>query len=145
MQLVEFEDLNYDDEIFSIPEDQDEQTFGQESAKGNNSEVSEEEMMELESTPRVEAKPSYRSGSTLSSRSCSAANPETLLEADSNKDDETEEEAEAQLIVENNARWERCLEYQRKYCEEYSSNGSDNDEPEPLQDFRGNTMYEDDP
>ncbi|KAJ7766907.1 hypothetical protein B0H16DRAFT_1717246 [Mycena metata] len=62
MELVEFEDLNYDDEIFDTPEDQqeqilgisedqDEQTFGQESAKGDNSVVSEEEMPEPESTP----------------------------------------------------------------------------------------------
>ncbi|KAJ7737123.1 hypothetical protein B0H16DRAFT_1466392 [Mycena metata] len=62
MELVEFEDLNYDNEIFDtpedqqeqifgLPEDQDEQTFSQESAEGNNSEVSEEEMPEPESTP----------------------------------------------------------------------------------------------
>ncbi|KAJ7719388.1 hypothetical protein B0H16DRAFT_1606879 [Mycena metata] len=62
MELVEFEDLNYDNKIFDTPEDQqeqifgisedqDEQTFGQESAKGDNSEVSEEEMPEPESTP----------------------------------------------------------------------------------------------
>ncbi|KAJ7775349.1 hypothetical protein B0H16DRAFT_1712932 [Mycena metata] len=62
MELVEFEDLNYDDEIFNTPEDQqeqifgisedqDEQTFGQESAKGDNSEVSVEEMPEPKSTP----------------------------------------------------------------------------------------------
>ncbi|KAJ7711075.1 hypothetical protein B0H16DRAFT_1480625 [Mycena metata] len=31
MELVEFEDLNSDDEIFGIPEDQDKQPFGQES------------------------------------------------------------------------------------------------------------------
>ncbi|KAJ7743774.1 hypothetical protein B0H16DRAFT_1727487 [Mycena metata] len=68
-----------------------------------------------------------------------------LLEEDSEGDDETEEEAEARLIAENNARWERCLEYRRKYCEEYGSNGSNDDEPEPPQDFRGNTTYEDDP
>ncbi|KAJ7769814.1 hypothetical protein B0H16DRAFT_1715468 [Mycena metata] len=56
MELVEFEDLNYDDEIFGLPEDQNEQTFGQESAKGDNSEVSEEEMTELESTPESRSK-----------------------------------------------------------------------------------------
>ncbi|KAJ7743213.1 hypothetical protein B0H16DRAFT_1463851 [Mycena metata] len=51
MDLVEFKDLNHDDKIFGIPEDQGEQTFGQESAEGDNSEVSEEEMPEPESTP----------------------------------------------------------------------------------------------
>ncbi|KAJ7702131.1 hypothetical protein B0H16DRAFT_1748309 [Mycena metata] len=77
MELVEFEDLNYNDEIFGIPEDQDEQTSGQETVEGDNPEVSEEEMPEPESTLRVEAEPSYRSGSTLSSRSPSAAKLET--------------------------------------------------------------------
>ncbi|KAJ7736296.1 hypothetical protein B0H16DRAFT_1730881 [Mycena metata] len=57
------------------------------------------------------------------------------------EDDEMEEEAQARLIVENSAQWERCLEY----CKEYGSNGSNDDEPEPPQDVRGNTMYEDDP
>ncbi|KAJ7735371.1 hypothetical protein B0H16DRAFT_1467207 [Mycena metata] len=50
MELVGFEDLNYNNEIFGIPEDQEEQTFGQESVEGNNSEVSEEEITELKST-----------------------------------------------------------------------------------------------
>ncbi|KAJ7775010.1 hypothetical protein B0H16DRAFT_1450441 [Mycena metata] len=252
MELVEFKDLNYDDEIFGIPEDQDEQTFGQESAEGDNSEVSEEEMPEPESTPESRSQAQLQewldalkqitfgsqardveAGNLLRQRLAElkqkvlreeaeenqaadqgipyidsevkdlvdAQNdkgvneiaeqaqvevprrpqaskiveaprrlnyimlPEEvpqaepvkgknrkeidnlfrrLLEEDS-EDDETEEEAEARLIAENNAQWERCLEYQRKYCEEYGSNSSDDDEPEPPQDFRGNTTYEDDP
>ncbi|KAJ7773789.1 hypothetical protein B0H16DRAFT_1509989, partial [Mycena metata] len=256
MQLVEFEDLNHDNEIFGIPEDQDEQTFGQESAEGDNSKVSEEEMPEFESTPESRSRAQLQewldaleqitfgsqagdveAGNQLRQRLVELKqkvlqeeaeenqaadqgitrdiDPEVedlvdiqndkgdkeiaeqaqvkvlrrpqaqasrivevprrlnyimlpeevpraepvkgknrkeidnlfrrLLEEDGEKDDETEEEAEARLIAENNTRWERCLEYQRKYCEEYGSNGSDNDEPEPPQDFRGNTMYEDDP
>ncbi|KAJ7768994.1 hypothetical protein B0H16DRAFT_1452916 [Mycena metata] len=243
MELVKFEDLNYDDEIFDIPEDQqeqifgisedqDKQTFGQELAKGNSSEVSEEEMTELESTPesrsraqlqewldalklaeleqkvlREEAEENKAADQGITeeidpedrdlvdiqndkgdneiaeraqvevprhpqaSKIVEAPRrlnyimlPEEvpqpvkgknqkeidnlfrrLLEEDSNEDDETEEEAEARLIAENNTQWERCLEYQRKYCEEYGSNGSDDDEPELPQDFRGNTTYKDDP
>ncbi|KAJ7720023.1 hypothetical protein B0H16DRAFT_1474600 [Mycena metata] len=265
MELVEFEDLNYDDEIFNTPEDQqeqifgtsqdqDEQTFGQESAKGDNSEVSEEEMPEPESTPESRSRAQLQewldaleqitfgsqagdkeAGNQLRQRLAELEqkvlqeeaeenqaadqgitediDPEVedlvdaqndkgdneiaeraqvevqrrpqaskiveapkrlnyimlpeevprtepvkgknrkeidnlfrrLLEEDSEGDDETEEEAEARLIAENNARWERCLEYRRKYCEEYGSNGSDDDEPEPPQDFRGNTTYEDNP
>ncbi|KAJ7726212.1 hypothetical protein B0H16DRAFT_1471469 [Mycena metata] len=253
MELVEFEDLNYDDKIFGIAEDQDEQPFGQESAEGSNSEVSEEEMLEPESTPESRSRAQLQewlgaleqitfgsqagdveAGNQLRQKLAEleqkvrreeaeenqAADqgitedigPEVedlvdiqkdkgdneiaerawvevprrsqapkiveapkrlnyimlpeevpqaelvkgknrkeidnlfrwLLEEDS-KDDETEEEAEAQLIAENNARWERCLEYQKKYCEEYGSNGRDNDEPEPPQDFRGNMTYEDIP
>ncbi|KAJ7762219.1 hypothetical protein B0H16DRAFT_1455832 [Mycena metata] len=253
MELVEFKDLNYDNEIFGIPEDQDEQTFGKESAEGDNSEVSEEEMTELELTPESQSRAQLQewldtleqmtfgnqagdveAGNLLRQRLAKLEqkvlqeeaegnqaadqgitediDPEAedlvdaqndkgdseiaeqaqvevlrrpqaskilgaprrlnyimlpeevpraepvkgknrkeidnlfrrLLEEDS-KDDETEEEAEARLIAENNVRWERCLEYRRKYCEEYGSNGSDDDEPELPQDFRGNTMYEDDP
>ncbi|KAJ7740329.1 hypothetical protein B0H16DRAFT_1464901 [Mycena metata] len=233
MELVEFEDLNYDDEIFGIPEDQDEQTFDQESAEGDNSEVSEEEMPEPESTPasrsraqlqewldaleqitfgsqagdvevgnllrqrlakleqkvlRKEAKENQAAGQGIAedidlevedlvdaqndkgdNEIAERAQVEVLrrpqapkikslgqnrkeidnlfrrlLEEDS-EDDKTEEEAKAWLITENNTQWERCLEYRRKYCKEYGSNGSDNDEPEPPQDFRGNTTYEDDP
>ncbi|KAJ7767760.1 hypothetical protein B0H16DRAFT_1453385 [Mycena metata] len=264
MELVEFEDLNYDDEIFNTPEDQqeqifgtsedqDEQTFGQESTEGDNSEVSEEEMPEPESTPESRSRAQLQewldaleqitfgsqagdeeAGNQLRQRLAELEqkvlqeeaeenqaadqgipdiDPEVedlvdaqndkgdneiaeraqvevprrpqaskiveapkrlnyimlpeevprtepvkgknrkeidnlfrrLLEEDSEGDDETEEEAEARLIAENNARWERCLEYRRKHCEEYGSNGSDDDEPEPPQDFRGNTTYEDDP
>ncbi|KAJ7747494.1 hypothetical protein B0H16DRAFT_1554922, partial [Mycena metata] len=264
MELVEFEDLNYDDEIFNTPEDQqeqifgisedqDEQTFGQESAEGDNSEVSEEEMPEPESTPESRSRAQLQewldaleqitfgsqagdveAGNLLRQRLAELEqkvlqeeaeenqaadqgipdiDPEVedpvdaqndkgdneiaeraqvevprrpqaskiveapkrlnyimlpeevprtepvkgknrkeidnlfrrLLEEDSEEDDETEEEAEARLIAENNARWERCLEYRKKYCEEHGSNGSDDDEPEPPQDFRGNTTYEDDP
>ncbi|KAJ7713501.1 hypothetical protein B0H16DRAFT_1743306 [Mycena metata] len=253
MELVEFENLNYDDKIFGIPEDQDQQPFGQESAEGDNSEVSEEEMTELESTPESRSRAQLQewldaleqvtfgsqagdveAGNLLRQRLAELEqkvlrkeaegnqaadqgitediDPEVedlvdaqndkgdneiaeqvqvevlrrpqapkivevprrlnyimlpeevpraepvkgknrkeidnlfrrLLEEDS-KDDETEEEAEARLIAENNARWEQCLEYRRKYCKEYGSNGSDDDEPEPPQDFRGNTTYEDDP
>ncbi|KAJ7713477.1 hypothetical protein B0H16DRAFT_1478632 [Mycena metata] len=57
---MKFEDLDYNNEIFGIPEDQDEQTFGQESAKGDNSEVSEEEMTELESTPESRSKAQFQ-------------------------------------------------------------------------------------
>ncbi|KAJ7757879.1 hypothetical protein B0H16DRAFT_1457450 [Mycena metata] len=255
MELVEFEDLNYDDEIFNTPEDQqeqifgisedqDEQTFGQESAEGDNSEVSEEEMPEPESTPESRSRAQLQewldaleqitfgsqagdaeAGNLLRQRLTELEqkvlqeeaeenqaadqgitediDPEVedlvdaqndkgdneiaeraqvevqrrpqaskiveapkrlnhimlpeevpraepvkgknrkeidnlfrrLLEEDSDEDDETEEEAEARLIAENNA----------KYCEEYGSNGSNDDEPEPPQDFRGNTTYEDDP
>ncbi|KAJ7779836.1 hypothetical protein B0H16DRAFT_1448271 [Mycena metata] len=178
MELVEFKDLNYDDEIFGIPEDQDEQTFCQESAEGDNSEVSEEETAELEGWPNSSRRFSKENqaadqgitedvdpgvedlvdiqnnkGDTEQAQAelVKGKNQKEidnsfrwLLEEDS-EEDETEEEAEARLIAENNAQWERCLEYQRKYCEEYSSNGNDDDEPEPPQDFRGNTMHEDVP
>ncbi|KAJ7725443.1 hypothetical protein B0H16DRAFT_1471826 [Mycena metata] len=56
MELVKFEDLDYDNEIFSIPADQDERTFSQKSAKGDNSEISEEEMTKLESTPESQSR-----------------------------------------------------------------------------------------
>ncbi|KAJ7735365.1 hypothetical protein B0H16DRAFT_1467202 [Mycena metata] len=257
MELVEFEDLNCDDEIFgtpedqqeqtfSIPEDQDEQTFSQESAEGDNSEVSEEEMLEPESSLKSRSQAQLQewlnaleqitfgsqagdieAGNLLRQRLAEleqkvlqeeakenqAANqgiiedidpkvedlvdaqndkgdneiteqaqvkvlrcPQApriveaprclnyimlleevpraepvkgknrkeidnlfrrLLEEDGEEDDETEEEAEARLIAENN--------YQRKYCKEYGSSGSDDDEPESPQDFRGNMTYEDDP
>ncbi|KAJ7714425.1 hypothetical protein B0H16DRAFT_1477995 [Mycena metata] len=243
MELVEFEDLNYDDEIFdtpedqqeqifSIPEDQDEQqlkattskcqkkrcrslsqppriTFGsqagdveagnqlrqrlaeleqkvlQEEAEENqaadqgipdidpevedpvdaqndkgDNEIAERAQVEVPRHPQaskiVEAP--RRLNYIMLPEEVPRAEPvkgknrkeidhlfRRLLEEDSEEDDKTEEEAEARLIAENNARWERCLEYRRKYCEEYGSNVSDDDEPELPQDFRGNTMYEDDP
>ncbi|KAJ7039472.1 hypothetical protein C8F04DRAFT_1254746 [Mycena alexandri] len=240
MELVEFGELDYDDEIFSIPEDQQEQTFGQESAEDDNSEVSEEEMPEQELTPEsqsqaqlqewlnaleqitfgsqagdVEASNQLRQRlaeleqkvlqeeakeNQAADQRIQDIDPEVedlgyiqndkddeivkathnrvqqivevprrlnyimlpeevpqakpvkgtsrkeidnlfrrLLEEDS-EDDETEEEAEARLIAENNARWERCLEYRRQYCEEH---GSDDEEAEEPQDFRGGAMYED--
>ncbi|KAJ7038922.1 hypothetical protein C8F04DRAFT_1179258 [Mycena alexandri] len=233
-------ELDYDDEIFSIPEDQQEQTFGQESAEDDNSEVSEEEMPEQESALESQSKAQLQEwldaleqitfGSEAGDVEASnqlrqrlaeleqkvlqeeaeenqAADqrirdidPEVedlgyiqndkddeivkathnrvqqiveaprrlnyimlpeevpqakpvkgtsrkeidnlfrrLLEEDS-EDDETKEEAEARLIAENNARWERCLEYRRQYCEEH---GSDDEEAKEPQDFRGGAMYED--
>ncbi|KAJ7765236.1 hypothetical protein B0H16DRAFT_1717787 [Mycena metata] len=208
MKLVEFKDLNYDDEIFGIPKDQEEQTFDQESAEGDNSEVSEDEMTELERAhdsrsqlqqwldvleqvtfgsqagdveagnllrqslaeleqkalreeaeenqaadqgitedinPEVEdlgdiqndkddneiraeaqAEKSRRRN-RLKGKNRKEINNlfQRLLEEDS-EDDKAEEEAKARLIGENNI------------------NGSDDDEDEPLQDFRGNAIYEDD-
>lgn len=252
LELVEFDELNYDEEIFGIPEDQHEQTFGQEYAEGDDSEVSEEEMTELESTPESRSRAQLQTwldaleqvtfgsqagdveaGNLLRQRlaeleqkvlreeaeenqaadqgiikemdpevedlvdiqddqdneiveQASAEVPRRLLASkiveaprrlnyimlpeevpraepvkgknrkeiddyfrrlleEDSEDDETEEEDEARLIAENNARWERCLEYRRKYCEEYGSDGEGDDRDEPPQDFRGNSMHKDDP